>query len=130
MCSYNRVRSSAQPAGLYEHACGNAQVLQTDLKGEMGFEGWVMSDWWAVHDGGAAAAGVDQELPSPEPSPEPELNRNPNPNPSPWRRPGATGHPRWRQPRALHRARWEPNPHTNPHTNPSTSTSTNTNPEH
>ena len=92
MCSYNRVRSSVQPAGLYEHAFGNAQVLQTDLKAEtltlilnlaltlpltphphphphphqvlqtdlkaeMGFEGWVMSDWWAVHDGGAAAAG-------------------------------------------------------------------------
>ena len=38
-------------------------MLQTDLKGEMGFEGWVMSDWWAVHGGGAAAAGVDQELP-------------------------------------------------------------------
>ena len=34
MCSYNRVRSSVQPAGLYEHACGNAQVLQTDLKAE------------------------------------------------------------------------------------------------
>ena len=34
MCSYNRVRSSVQPAGLYEHACGNAQVLQTDLNAE------------------------------------------------------------------------------------------------
>ena len=63
MCSYNRVRSSVQPAGLYEHACGNAQVLQSDLKADMGFEGWVMSDWWAVHNGSAAAAGVDQELP-------------------------------------------------------------------
>ena len=63
MCSYNLVRTSAQPAGEYEHACGNAQVLQTDLKAGMDFEGWVMSDWWAVHGGTAAAAGVDQELP-------------------------------------------------------------------
>ena len=63
MCSYNRVRTAAQPEGAYEHACGNAQLLQRDLKGAMGFEGWVMSDWWAVQDGGAAAAGVDQEMP-------------------------------------------------------------------
>ena len=63
MCSYNRVRTAAQPEGAYEHACGNAQLLQRDLKGAMGFEGWVMSDWWAIHDSAASAHGVDQEMP-------------------------------------------------------------------
>ena len=39
------------------------QVLDDDLRGKMGFEGWVMSDWWAVHSTDAANKGVDQELP-------------------------------------------------------------------
>ena len=29
----------------------------------MQFEGWVMSDWWAVHYTEAATGGVDQEMP-------------------------------------------------------------------
>lgn len=29
----------------------------------MGFKGWVMSDWWAVHSTMAALHGVDQEMP-------------------------------------------------------------------
>ena len=40
MCSYNRVNG--------QHACGDAKVI-ADLKTSLGFDGWVMSDWWALH---------------------------------------------------------------------------------
>ncbi|HSU42124.1 MAG TPA: glycoside hydrolase family 3 C-terminal domain-containing protein [Polyangiaceae bacterium] len=55
MCSYNKVN------GLY--ACENPDTLG-DLKGTLGFSGWVMTDWGAAHGSGAAAAGLDQEMPS------------------------------------------------------------------
>jgi len=54
MCSYNSVNG--------RHACGNPDLLLTDLKDTMGFEGWVQSDWWALHSF-AAPQGVDQEMP-------------------------------------------------------------------
>jgi beta-glucosidase len=55
MCSYNKVN------GVY--ACENPATLG-DLKGTLGFSGWVMTDWGAGHGAGAAAAGLDQEMPS------------------------------------------------------------------
>jgi beta-glucosidase len=55
MCSYNRLQ------GVY--ACENAGTL-SDLKQEMGFSGWVMSDWGATHSTiSAANAGLDMEMP-------------------------------------------------------------------
>lgn len=55
MCSYNRVRNT--------FACENEETLG-DLKGRMGFQGWVMSDWYATHSAlPAALAGLDQEMP-------------------------------------------------------------------
>jgi beta-glucosidase len=54
MCSYNRVNGS--------HACADEQILLRDLKGTMGFSGWVMSDWGATHSF-SASAGLDQEMP-------------------------------------------------------------------
>jgi len=54
MCSYNLVNGV--------HACGNSDLLNRDLKEDMGFKGWVMSDWWALHDF-KATEGVDQEMP-------------------------------------------------------------------
>ena len=55
MCSYNRINGVA--------ACENEEVLK-DLKTGMGFEGWVMSDWFATHSTVAAANhGLDQEMP-------------------------------------------------------------------
>ena len=54
MCGYNKVNGT--------HACGDAHILIDHLREQMGFEGFVMSDWWAVHDEKAAAAGVDQNL--------------------------------------------------------------------
>ena len=55
MCSYNLVNGT--------HACGNDELLKRDLKGRMGFEGWVMSDWWAVHDVDYPNAGLDMDMP-------------------------------------------------------------------
>jgi beta-glucosidase len=56
MCSYNKVDG--------KYACENAELLNDDLKGRLGFEGWVMSDWWAVKNTWkAASSGVDQNMP-------------------------------------------------------------------
>ena len=54
MCAYNKLD------GLY--TCENPDLLNTILKGDWGFRGWVMSDWGAVHSTEASAlAGLDQE---------------------------------------------------------------------
>ena len=37
MCSYNKINGS--------HACGSRSALKSDLKGAMGFNGFVVSDW-------------------------------------------------------------------------------------
>lgn len=55
MCSYNRLNKT--------YACEDATTL-SDLKSRMGFQGWVMSDWYATHSAlGSALAGLDQEMP-------------------------------------------------------------------
>jgi beta-glucosidase len=54
MCSYNRVDTV--------FACENAFLLNDVLKRDWGFEGYVMSDWGAVHSTvDAANHGLDQE---------------------------------------------------------------------
>ena len=59
MCSYNLVNN------LY--SCENAHLLNGILKGDWGFDGFVMSDWWATHStANAALAGLDQEQPDNE----------------------------------------------------------------
>jgi beta-glucosidase len=56
MCSYNLLNSV--------WACENPHLLNDILKGNWGFQGFVMSDWWATHSTAAAAlAGLDQEQP-------------------------------------------------------------------
>ena len=56
MCAYNQVH------GVY--SCENPDLLNTILKGQFGFTGWVMSDWFGTHSTAAAAnAGLDQEMP-------------------------------------------------------------------
>jgi beta-glucosidase len=60
MCSYNKIN------GVY----GSEQhhLLTEILKGEWGLEGFVVSDWGAVHDRVAAlAGGLDLEMPGPRP---------------------------------------------------------------
>ncbi|KAF2101526.1 beta-glucosidase [Rhizodiscina lignyota] len=56
MCSYNQVNNS--------YACANSYTLNYLLKGELGFQGFVMSDWQAQHSGVASAyAGLDMTMP-------------------------------------------------------------------
>ncbi|MBT0668182.1 glycoside hydrolase family 3 C-terminal domain-containing protein [Novosphingobium profundi] len=53
MCAYNMVN------GVY--ACQNDHLLNTVLKKDWGYKGWVMSDWGAVHGLEAFTAGLDQQ---------------------------------------------------------------------
>ena len=53
MCSYNLING--------HYACANKFTLDTVLKGDWGYPGWVMSDWGAVHSANDALEGLDQE---------------------------------------------------------------------
>ena len=54
MCAYNKING--------DYACENDWLLNTVLKKDWGFKGWVMSDWGAVHSTRKAAMdGLDQE---------------------------------------------------------------------
>ncbi|KAI5465363.1 glycosyl hydrolase family 3 N terminal domain-containing protein [Mariannaea sp. PMI_226] len=56
MCSYNQINNS--------YGCQNSKLLNGILKAELGFQGFVMSDWQAQHAGAAtAAAGLDMTMP-------------------------------------------------------------------
>jgi len=56
MCAYNKVNDS--------WSCENDHMLNKDLKGTMGFQGFVVSDWWATHSTEkAATSGLDLEMP-------------------------------------------------------------------
>jgi beta-glucosidase len=57
MCSYNRINQT--------YACENDHILNNVLKGELGFQGTVLSDWNAQHDGLlSATAGLDMAMPN------------------------------------------------------------------
>ena len=57
MCSYNRINGT--------YACENPALIGETglLKGQLGFEGYVVSDWGATHGfaPGTSAAGLDVE---------------------------------------------------------------------
>lgn len=56
MCSYNQVNNS--------YACQNSKLLNGILKDEMGFQGFIQSDWLAQRSGVASAlAGLDMSMP-------------------------------------------------------------------
>lgn len=56
MCSYNQVNNS--------YACQNSKLLNGVLKDEMGFQGFVQSDWLAQRSGVASAlSGLDMSMP-------------------------------------------------------------------
>ncbi len=56
MCSYNKVN------GVY--ACEDPIIQNDILKGELGFSGWIMSDWNATHSTiESALGGLDMEMP-------------------------------------------------------------------
>ncbi len=55
MCSYNKLNGT--------FACGNSDTLKTLLRGELGFRGFVTSDWGAVHSVQFINHGLDMEMP-------------------------------------------------------------------
>lgn len=55
MCSYNKVNG-------YQ-SCGNDQTLTAILRNELGFKGFVTSDWGANHATDYLNAGLDMEMP-------------------------------------------------------------------
>jgi beta-glucosidase-like glycosyl hydrolase len=56
MCSYNKINGT--------YACENSHTLTQILKSEIGFQGFVVSDWGATHSTSPAAnAGLDMEMP-------------------------------------------------------------------
>ena len=61
MCSYNRVNGT--------FACGNESTLTKILRDQIGFKGFVTSDWGAVHAVNFINAGLDMEMPGGQPGP-------------------------------------------------------------
>jgi beta-glucosidase len=58
MCSYNRLNQT--------YACENDQLLNKILKDELGFRGYVVSDFFATHSGvQSIEAGLDMTMPGP-----------------------------------------------------------------
>lgn len=56
MCSYQMLNNS--------YACGNSKLMNGILKDELGFQGFVQSDWLAQRSGVASAlAGLDMSMP-------------------------------------------------------------------
>lgn len=56
MCSYNRLNGS--------QACQNSKAQNGLLKGELGFQGYIMSDWGGTHSGIASVeGGLDMDMP-------------------------------------------------------------------
>lgn len=56
MCSYQRINGS--------YGCANSKVLNGLLKEELGFQGYVMSDWGGTHSGVAGIeSGQDMDMP-------------------------------------------------------------------
>lgn len=56
MCSYNQINNS--------YACQNSDTLNKLLKAELGFQGFVMSDWGAHKSGvSSTLAGLDMSMP-------------------------------------------------------------------
>ncbi|KAF2153567.1 glycoside hydrolase family 3 protein [Myriangium duriaei CBS 260.36] len=56
MCSYNKVNGS--------YACQNSKSINGLLKTELGFQGFVVSDWYAQHGGVSSInAGLDLAMP-------------------------------------------------------------------
>jgi beta-glucosidase len=59
MCSYNTMNGT--------YACGNSDTLVKILRDELGFKGFVTSDWGATHAPSFINHGLDMEMPGPGP---------------------------------------------------------------
>lgn len=67
MCSYNQVNGT--------YACENSVTLNKHLKKELGFNGYVMTDWGAHHSGARSInGGLDMSMPGETDSPNGGFN--------------------------------------------------------
>ncbi|KAL2861085.1 beta-glucosidase [Aspergillus lucknowensis] len=58
MCAYNRINQT--------YACENSKALNGLLKTELGFRGYVLSDWGGTHSGlNSILSGLDMDMPGP-----------------------------------------------------------------
>lgn len=56
MCSYNRINET--------YACQNSETLNDILKTDLGFQGYVVSDWGGTHSGlDSILGGLDMDMP-------------------------------------------------------------------
>lgn len=59
MCSYNRINNS--------YGCQNSKTLNGILKTELGFQGFVVADWYAISSGvSSIMSGLDMAMPNDE----------------------------------------------------------------
>jgi beta-glucosidase len=65
MCSYNWING--------QFACGNTSLLDDVLRGQLGFGGFVTSDWGGAHKPTDINAGLDMEMPGLMPADSPWL---------------------------------------------------------
>jgi beta-glucosidase len=62
MCAYSRISQS--DTGLDTYSCGNNLLLNTIARGELGFRGWILTDFGAVHRLSDLLYGVDSAMPN------------------------------------------------------------------
>ncbi|KAJ3513385.1 hypothetical protein NLJ89_g2980 [Agrocybe chaxingu] len=55
MCSYNQLNGT--------YACDNDKVMNDIVKREYGYQGFIMTDWFAQHDAGSVSNGLDMSMP-------------------------------------------------------------------
>jgi beta-glucosidase len=70
MCSYNQINSV--------YSCGNGATLNGILRGEIGFKGFVTSDWGAAHGAEFITQGMDMEQPGTGPGAYFALGKEPD----------------------------------------------------
>jgi beta-glucosidase len=63
MCSYNKINGA--------FGCGNSDTLKTILRDQLGFKGFVTSDWGAVHNVDFINHGLTMEMPGEVPPTSP-----------------------------------------------------------
>ncbi len=74
MCSYNQVNGA--------YSCGNGATLNGILRGEIGFKGFVTSDWGAAHGAEFITQGMDMEQPGTGPGAYFALGKEPDEPPA------------------------------------------------
>src|SRR3984893_4945234 len=62
MCAYSRISQS--DTGFDTYSCGNNLLLNTAARGQLGFTGWVLTDFGAIHRLSDLLYGTDSAMPN------------------------------------------------------------------